>query len=161
MRTNWGESTELGKNGTEFGEHNTVYLVTTEAPHGLRPYRCKNQSINQSILPLSAMSKSYIRMNSTHSWIYVPNSASRRVRIGDIKFRHGSLQLMRLVTIGKQCKLISKSWGGRKTPTGEVLERKPVNSLRLTQGAIGRERSILRKLSVRLRSSSPGAGSGK
>jgi hypothetical protein len=47
MRTNWGESTELGKNGTEFGEQNTVYLVTTEAPHGLRPHRCKNQSINQ------------------------------------------------------------------------------------------------------------------
>jgi hypothetical protein len=49
MRTNWGENTELGKNGTEFGEHNTVYLVTTEAPHGLRPHQCKNQSINQSL----------------------------------------------------------------------------------------------------------------
>jgi hypothetical protein len=49
MRTNWGECTELGKNGTEFGEHNTVYLVTTEAPHGLCPHRCKNQSINQSL----------------------------------------------------------------------------------------------------------------
>jgi hypothetical protein len=48
MRTNLGESTELGNNGTEFGEHNTVYLVTTEAPHGLRPHRCKNQSINQT-----------------------------------------------------------------------------------------------------------------
>jgi hypothetical protein len=42
MKTNWGESTELGKNGTEFGEHNTVYLVTIEAPHGLRSHRCKN-----------------------------------------------------------------------------------------------------------------------
>jgi hypothetical protein len=44
MRANWGESTELGKNGTELGEHNTVYLVLTEALHGLRPHRCKNSS---------------------------------------------------------------------------------------------------------------------
>jgi hypothetical protein len=43
-RTNLGESTELGKNSMEFVEHSTVYLVTTEAPHGLRPYRYKNQS---------------------------------------------------------------------------------------------------------------------
>ncbi len=44
MRANWGESMELGKNGTELGEHNTVYLVLTAAPHGLRPHRCKNSS---------------------------------------------------------------------------------------------------------------------
>ncbi len=43
MKTNWEESTGLGKIGTEFGEDNTVYLVTTEAPHGLRPHRYKNQ----------------------------------------------------------------------------------------------------------------------
>ncbi len=30
MRTNWGESTELGKDGTEFGKHNTVYLATIQ-----------------------------------------------------------------------------------------------------------------------------------
>ncbi len=42
MKTNWGERTELGINGTELGEHNTVYLVIAEALHGLRLHQCKN-----------------------------------------------------------------------------------------------------------------------
>jgi hypothetical protein len=44
MRANWGESTKLEKSGTELGEHNTVYLVLTEALHGLRLHRCKSSS---------------------------------------------------------------------------------------------------------------------
>ncbi len=37
------------KDGAVFGEHNTVYLVTTETPQGLRPHWSETQFINQTI----------------------------------------------------------------------------------------------------------------